>query len=80
MKLPLTLQTRVGRRVALLFVLSALLPIVVLAVVGYAQVRDQLEAQAKEQLIQTAKNVGMGFLDRLTDAQAEYLSSWQHGS
>ena len=68
MELPLTLQTKVGRRIALLFVMSALLPIAVLAVLGYAQVRDQLEAEAKAQLDQTAKNVGMGFLDQLANA------------
>jgi putative nucleotidyltransferase with HDIG domain len=75
LKLPLTLQTRVGRRIALLFVMSALLPIVVLAVIGYAQVRDQLVAQATERLTQTAKNVGMGFLDRLTDADNALLDA-----
>ena len=75
MKLPLTLHTRVGRRIALLFVLSALLPIVVLAVVGYGQVRDQLEAQAREQLVQMAKNVGMGFLDQLINADNTLLDA-----
>lgn len=66
--IPLTLQTRVGRRIALLFVVSALLPVAALAVVGYRQVRSQLLAQAAEQLEQAAKNVGMGLIDQLNSA------------
>jgi len=72
--LALTLQTRVGRRIALLFVVSALLPVGVLAVEGYRQVRSQLVAQATSQLEQAAKNVGMGLLDQLRGAEATLLA------
>ncbi|HLA89503.1 MAG TPA: HD domain-containing phosphohydrolase [Gemmatimonadaceae bacterium] len=67
-RLPLTLQTRVGRRIALLFVVSALVPIAVLFVIGYVQVRGELVAQARAQLGQAAKNIGMGLVDQLNSA------------
>jgi len=60
-----TLQTRVGRRIVLLFVVSALLPVVALAVVGYVQVRRQLLAQAHAQLARAARDVGMGVVEQL---------------
>ncbi len=60
-----TLQTRVGRRIVLLFVVSALVPVLALAVVGYAQVRRQLLAQAHTQLTRAARDVGMGVVDQL---------------
>jgi len=68
--LPLTLQTRVGRRIATLFVISALLPILMLAVLGYFRVRGQLLTQTRQQLGQAAKSVGMGLLDQLHTARA----------
>lgn len=67
-RLPLTLQTRLGRRIALLFVVSALIPVGVLAVEGYLQVRRQLVGQATGQLNVAAKNVGMGLVERLSVA------------
>jgi putative nucleotidyltransferase with HDIG domain len=67
--LQLTLQTRFGRRIGGLFVISALVPIVVLAVLGYRQVRDQLMIDADAQLRQAAKSVGMELIDRLTRAR-----------
>ena len=66
--LPLTIQTRFGRRILALFVLSALVPILVLAALGYAQVRDQLTSQTETLLRQAAKSVGMGVLDQLRGA------------
>ncbi|MDA1080971.1 MAG: HD domain-containing protein [Gemmatimonadetes bacterium] len=66
--IPLTLQTKVGRRIALLFVVSALLPVAVLAVEGYRQVRGQLVAQAMAQLAQAAKRVGMELVEQLSGA------------
>src|SRR5512144_2832697 len=68
--LPLTIQTRVGRRLLLLFVLSALLPIGTLAAIGYFQVRAQLTSQTESLLRQSAKSVGMGLLDQLRGARA----------
>ena len=68
--LPLSIQTHVGRRLLSLFVLSALVPIAVLAVIGYVQVRSQLTTQAESLLRQAAKSVGMGLLDQLRTAHA----------
>ena len=62
---PLGLQTRVGRRMATLFVLSALVPIVVLAVLGYRQVRDQLLSDSRLRTAQHAKSLGMNLLDQV---------------
>lgn len=67
--LALTLSTKVGRRIVLLFVISALLPVIALAVLGYTQVRRQLIARSQEQLAEAAKGVGMGVLDRLQAAR-----------
>src|SRR5438046_951917 len=67
--LPLSLETRVGRRIVLLFVVSALVPVGALAALGYAQVRRQLVADAEGQLSQAAKAVGMGVLDQLRGAR-----------
>ncbi len=71
--LPLTLQTRVGRRMALMFVLSALLPVAVLAVEGYRQVRAELQELATAELGQTARDVGQGLLDQLKGAENTLL-------
>ena len=64
-RLPWTLQSRVGRRIVTLFVLSALVPILVLTVLGYFQVRNQLLDQARAQLGLSAKSVGMNLIDQL---------------
>jgi putative nucleotidyltransferase with HDIG domain len=68
--LALTLQSRLGRRIVLLFVISALLPVLALAAVGYAQVRRQLVTRAQQDLAQAAKSVGMGILDNLRAARS----------
>ena len=65
MSLTLTLQSRVGRRIATLFVVSAVLPILALGLLGYIQVRDQLLDQARSQLALSAKSVGMNVIDQL---------------
>ena len=75
MALPRTLQTRVGRRIVLLFVVSALVPVLALAAIGYRQVRRQLLTQAHAQLARAARDVGQstviafaaGFASTLTD-------------
>ena len=74
MRLTLTLQSRVGRRIAMMFVLSALLPILALGLLGYFQVRSQLITQAQAQLALAAKSVGMNVIDELRVA-SEVLGS-----
>ena len=66
--MPLTLQTRLGRRIALLFVLSALLPIAVMTVQGYLSVRSRAIAEARGELNRAAKSIGMGFIGQLVGA------------
>jgi diguanylate cyclase (GGDEF)-like protein len=63
--LPEVLHTRVARRLFLLFVLSAFLPLAAIAVVSLAQVRELLLAQADQRLQATAKGIGMVLFDRL---------------
>lgn len=66
--LPVTLQTRLGRRIALLFVVSAVLPLAVMTIQGYSQVQAQLIADRSQQLDQSAKNLGMAVLGQLSNA------------
>lgn len=80
-KLPLTLQTRLGRRIALLFVVSALVPLAVMAVQGYAQVRSRLIDESQLQLQRAAKNVGMGIVGQLNGAENILIElPHEHGS
>jgi len=65
---PLTLQTRLGRRIALLFVVSALVPVAVMGVQGYAQVTGWLKNESQTRLELAAKSVGMGIVAQLGNA------------
>ncbi len=73
-KLPLTLQTRLGRRIALLFVVSALVPVAVMAVQGYVQVTSRLTNESQTQLDRAAKGVGMGILAQLGMAENSLIA------
>ena len=66
MKLSLeAFRSRVARRVLLLFVLCALVPVTVLAAVSYTHVRSQLERQSRARLAEVSKNAGMAVMERL---------------
>ncbi|HUX33707.1 MAG TPA: HD domain-containing phosphohydrolase [Gemmatimonadaceae bacterium] len=65
---PLTLQTRLGRRIALLFVVSALVPVAVMGVQGYAQVTGWLTSESRTRLNLAAKSIGMGIVAQLGKA------------
>ncbi len=67
--LPVTLQTRLGRRIALLFVVSAVLPLAVMTIQGYTQVQAQLMDDSKTQLSHAAKNLGMTVIGQLSAAE-----------
>jgi diguanylate cyclase (GGDEF)-like protein len=56
---------RVARRVFLLFVLSALLPLTVMAVLSVTEVREILLEQGDKRLAASAKAYGMSVFDRL---------------
>jgi putative nucleotidyltransferase with HDIG domain len=65
------LKSKVGRRIFALFVLCALLPITVLAVVSFTHVTEQLEEQSKKRLHLTVKAVGLEIMERLILLEAE---------
>ena len=64
-------RSRVGRRVALLFIGCALLPICCLAVVAYVQVRSELRDAGARRLAQTAKTAGVEVFDKLIGLHSE---------
>jgi putative nucleotidyltransferase with HDIG domain len=67
MKLEFTyLHSRLGRRIFWLFVLCALLPISVLALVSLLSVSYELKSQSRRRLSQVARDEGMMLLGRLT--------------
>jgi len=74
---PTFLRSRVARRIFLLFVLCAFVPISVLAFVSFRQVTDQLKKQSQRRLHQSSKALAMTVLERLTflDNDLKILSS-----
>ncbi len=64
-------RTMVARRIFVLFVLCALLPISALAVVSYLHVRAQLLEQARSRLRQESKIIAFSFYERLSILQSE---------
>ncbi len=59
------LSRRVGRRLFLLFVLSAFVPLAALAMLSFLQTRDMLLQQGEQRLAATAKGFGMSLFERL---------------
>jgi putative nucleotidyltransferase with HDIG domain len=59
------LRSKVAIRIFVLFVCCALLPIVILAVLSYNQVTQQLNEQTQKRLKQAAKDVGHAIVERL---------------
>ena len=62
---PRFLRSKVGRRILLLFILCALLPIGGLAVVSFTQVTNQLTEQSRQRLREGSKSKGMAIMERL---------------
>jgi len=62
---PRFLRSKVGRRIVLLFILCALLPIGGLAIVSFTQVTNQLNEQSRQRLREASKNKGMAIIERL---------------
>ncbi|MBN1141205.1 MAG: HD domain-containing protein [Deltaproteobacteria bacterium] len=58
-------QSRLGRRMFLLFVLSALIPILILFGLSYSQVSDRLQQLGRDHLRKLSKGYGMAVYDRL---------------
>lgn len=59
------LKTRVARRILLLFLVCAVLPLLVLAGLGYRRLANDLESTTQAHLHDQAKTTGMMLLDRL---------------
>ena len=65
------LRTRIARRVFALFLLSALIPTLILAGIAYRQVNEQLTAQSVERLRQLGKLHGQALQERLAAAATD---------
>lgn len=59
------LRTRVARRILLLFLLCAVLPLALLALLGYGRLSDDLDKVSRAHLRDQAKASGMMLLDRI---------------
>ncbi len=64
------LRTRVARRMLGLFLAGALLPLLVLAYLGYRHLARELGERAREQLRIESKSAGMILLDRFAGLAA----------
>lgn len=65
------LRSKVARRIFLLFILCALLPVAALAVISFSQVTGQLQEQSQKRLRQASKAVALSFFERLMLLEAE---------
>ncbi len=72
------LRSKVARRVFLLFVSCALLPITVLAIMSFYQVSQQLQSESRGQLMGMSESQGMLIDERLQSLDGDLqLISWQ---
>ncbi len=65
------LRSKVARRIFILFVCCALLPITALALLSFGHVTKQLNVKGQRQLHQTSKDIGMYIYERLLFLEAE---------
>jgi len=65
------LRSRVARRILLLFILCALLPIAALAFISFSHVTKQLHQQGQRRLHQASKAAGLAIFERLLFLEAE---------
>ncbi len=56
------LHSKVARRIVLLFISCALLPVTLLAILSYYEVSSQLREQSQKELTQASKRQGNGGL------------------
>jgi putative nucleotidyltransferase with HDIG domain len=72
MKLEKTfLRSKVARRIFILFISCALIPIVALAILSFSHVTGQLNEQSQERLRETTKTMGDDIMKRLMFLKAE---------
>ncbi len=77
------LRSRVARRIFVLFICCALVPIGALAVLSFSQVEKQLNELSRRRLHNASKAVGMAILERLTflgDGMKMVASKYQRES
>ncbi len=65
------LRSKVARRIFVLFILCALLPISILAIFIYSNMTKQLHQQTQRELQQTSKSMGMAIFERLALIESE---------
>jgi len=65
------LRSKVARRIFILFVFCALLPIAALAIISFSYVTNQLNEQSQKRLHQGSKTVAMSIFERLLFLEAE---------
>ena len=72
MKLDRTsLHSKVARRIFLLFVACALVPIAALAIISFTQVTDHLNEQSRRRLRQASKAAALSIYERLLFLESE---------
>src|SRR5437660_7090297 len=59
------LHSKVARRIVLLFISCALLPVTLLAILSYYEVSSQLREQSQKELTQASRRQGMAVYERL---------------
>jgi PAS domain S-box-containing protein len=69
-----TLQTRVGRRVFILFIVCAVLPVTVLGIASYVTIADSLREQAFDRARLTAKRIGAALVERFGNLESSLVS------
>jgi diguanylate cyclase (GGDEF)-like protein len=60
-----TLRSRVSRRIFLLFLLAAVLPIIIISIISYKHINQQMAEDAQRQLHQESRALGLAVYDRL---------------
>jgi putative nucleotidyltransferase with HDIG domain len=60
------LKSKIGKRIFVLFILCALIPITLLVILSYTHVAKQISDQSRKRLNQTNKAVGMAVVERLS--------------
>lgn len=65
------LRSKVARRISILFICCALLPIAALALISFSHVTKQLNKQSQRRLHQQSKTIGMAIYERLLFLETE---------
>ncbi len=67
----LSFRSKVSRRIFVLFIVTAMVPIAALAILSFTHVVKQLNQQSQRRLHQASKALGMGLVERLSFLEAE---------